>query len=201
MISSSIIFLTSDCRQGTLLWMAATLSGLSGYMAAWNSVWTKPGIGKLSLTRSCVLPGTWGYSAHTNVAPNVSELLSPSLQKSSHSKLWGSVKPVNLVNDYVKMCWSMVICLVEGFGGTLCPDIDPIMMIWPSSILLETIESTLSWVHRQRAVSIALHTTKYKISFTEYIDIQHCSPRLHRAIPQCFRGAQTRIVNADINLK
>ena len=46
---SSFIFLTSDWRQGTLLWMAATLSGLSGYMAAWNSVCTNPEMGTLSM--------------------------------------------------------------------------------------------------------------------------------------------------------
>ena len=95
----------------------------------------------------------------------------------------------------------LIICLVEGFGGTLCPDIDPIMMICPSSILLETMESTLSWVHRQRADVMfrVSSTTNYDIP-TEYIDIQHSSPRLHGAIPECLRGAKTRIVDANIDL-
>ena len=44
---------------------------------------------------------TWRYSAHTNVAPDVPELLSPSLQEASHSKLGGSVKPVILISDYM----------------------------------------------------------------------------------------------------
>ena len=149
-VNHIILRTTSDWRQGTLLWMAATLSGLSGYMAAWNSVWTKPEI--TTIMKSVIVFSsllTWRYSAHTNVAPDISELLSPSLQEASHSKLGGCVKPKFLL---LTTCHDvLVICLVEGFGGTLCPDIDPIMIICPSSILLETIDSTLSWVHRHRA--------------------------------------------------
>ena len=191
--------MSSDWRQGTLLWMAATLSGLSGYMAAWNSVWTKPGNGKLSLIKY-VVRGTWGYSAHTNVAPNVSELLSPSLQKSSHSKLWGSVKPGNFVIDYKLKC--------VGHLPRWRVWRDPVSWHWPYHDDLPIINLVCDHrIHAQLGAQtksckcVKLYKKPSVTFLTEYIDIQHCSPRLHRAIPQCFRGAQTGIVNANINLK
>ena len=41
--------------------------------------------------------------------------------------------------------------LVDGFGGTLCPDIELIITMWPSSMFFFFISSILSWVHRHRA--------------------------------------------------
>ena len=164
---SSIIFLTSDWRQGTLLWMAATLSGLSGYMAAWNSVWTNPGMGTLSMRCKVWIVGDAHLGRFRTLeccpqclwAPVATPLEAQSQQTSRQRKTCRSCK---------WLCLNvLIICLVEGFGGTLCPDIDPIMMICPSSILLETMESTLSWVHRQRADVMfrVSSTTNYDISY------------------------------------
>ena len=47
----------------------------------------------------------------------------------------------------------------------------------------------------------ALHESYKLLCLTEDIDIEHSSPRLHGAIPECLWGAKTRIVNADINLE
>ena len=50
--------MSSDWRHSTDLWMADTAAGSSGYMAAWNSVWTRPGSSSQEVWSRCqVSPG------------------------------------------------------------------------------------------------------------------------------------------------
>ena len=85
---------------------------------------------------------------------------------------------------------------------------DPVPRHWPYHDNLSVINlvgdhglhaqlgaQTQSWC------DLALHESLKLLYLTEDIDIEHSSPRLHGASPECLRSAQTRIVNADIDLE
>ena len=72
--------------------MADTAAGSSGYMVAWNSVWTRPGSSGLEGMEP---PAgvTWRDAAHPDVAAQLPQLLPPALQQPRHRELGGGVEP------------------------------------------------------------------------------------------------------------
>ena len=91
-----------------------------------------------------------GDGSHPYIGPQVSHFLSPAFQQTSHCKLGSSIEPnTNQCFTYRTM---YVYCyLVEGLGGTLCPEKELTMTICPSSTPCLVMDWTLSWVHRHRA--------------------------------------------------
>ena len=74
--------------------MADTAAGSSGYMAAWNSVWTRPGsTSQQSGGVEQVSGVTWRDAAHPDVAAQLPQLLPPALQQPRHRELGGRVEP------------------------------------------------------------------------------------------------------------
>ena len=71
--------------------MADTAAGSSGYMAAWNSVWTRPGSRSQGVEQ--VAGVTWRDAAHPDVAAQLPQLLPPALQQPRHRELGGRVEP------------------------------------------------------------------------------------------------------------